>query len=170
MLLIIQLCILFTAKLLRPMNKKQWHMNWTKEWYFITSRKSDTRWNESPFCLLTALVWARVALIFFTVANTVLETALVIQGYFRYPREAKGFSAPHLTPPAKGPRVHRSCEGTQQGQLIPTDPFQSKGSWRRKVSHSDSCHCLPHPTEGRERGSEQLWSLSCCLGLDSTSS
>lgn len=114
----------------------------------------------------SVLVWARVALIFFTVANVQLETALVIQGYFSWHWEAlraKGLSAPHHTSDhqQRGWGGTRSCEGTQ---LIPAEPFQSRRSWRKNVSHSDPCCSLPHPGR-RERGSEQLWESELLPGV-----
>ena len=77
------------------------------------------------------LVLAGIELIFFMVASMglcfgfVLKTVLIIQGYFSYSEQClhrvKVFSASHPTPPARRLGGTRSWEGTQLGQLTPTD-------------------------------------------------
>ena len=102
------------------------------------------------------LVLAALGLIFFPAARMglcfgfVLETALIPEGWFRYcgavltQSQGLSCSSPHPT---------RSWEGTQPGQLTPTDP-------RGVPAHMASCSAHRAGGEGGRGGCWERWRLS----------
>lgn len=118
----------------------------------------------------SVLVWA---LIFFTVANGALETALLIQGYFRCHWEAltqsqgSFCSSPH--PPAKGLRVHEKLWGDTARTADLSWPIPEQEKLEEEGFSLITLSFSPPPHQGGE-GVSSCGSLSCCLGLASISS
>lgn len=133
--------------------------------HYIKKIRCQVEWKSILSLNSSVLVCARVALIFFAVANVVLEAALVIQGHFSYHWEAltqsqgvfcssahqqRGWGCQDSWPQLNHPRARGAAGRFLTLTLVSFSPPSHQGGGREGVS---SCE-----------------SLSCCLGLDSTSS
>ena len=112
------------------------------------------------------LVWAGIELIFFTVAGMglcfgfVLKTVLITQGCFLYCSYTEPRPFLLLPPPQQraGWGGTRSWEGTQLGQLTPTDH-------RDIPDHMVSCAACKAGGRRRKGGCSEWWRLSSQVAI-----